>query len=384
MHALERNFNGVNKEKFSNTCASFLAKFIDKSRIAETLEKFSRHPMNVLQDALSEVHPKDSSQYTLPRYKMIIDNTNDDSVMRLLQVSGILNSTHSFYKLSSLEEGADIERLKLVSRVKFAAQQGNKTVVMSQIEEVSECFYDLFNHHFKEFRKEGRVSYYANIAIGGISRPCIIHPSFQCIVHVQSNQLDEIPAPYLNRFEKYQLNIDDILAWQISRLPVGIGVLLSNILSECEEFLKQMGNWSLWSSSPNDTLKSIFVRMIPPAIGSCVCELRQAEQSISSIVLCFIKHWFAIDIADDTIYQAITIASRETVGISGIELRKVLEMEGCFNQSQYEQIFEDLASGRQDSALSRSIATVVHYTILRYAIIQLLQVAVPEAVFLQK
>ena len=147
--------------------------------------------MEVLKNSLSEIHPGESSRYNLPRYKMIIDNSNDDSVMRLLHMSGILDSSHSFYKLSGLELGADIERLNLVSRIKYAAQQGDKTVVMSQVEEISECFYDLFNQRFKAFTKEGKVSYFANIAIGGISRPCIISPSFQCIVHVQSSQLED-------------------------------------------------------------------------------------------------------------------------------------------------------------------------------------------------
>ena len=201
LNALERNFNGVNNENFSNVCASFLVNFMtDKRCTEENLNKFLHHPVTVLHNSLSEIHPNNASRYNLPRYKMIIDNTNDDSVMRLLRMSGILDSSHSFYMLSGMKDGSEMEQLNLISRVKYSAQQG-ASVVMSQVEEISECFYDLFNQHFSEFSKDGQVSYFANIAIGGISRPCIIHPSFQCIVHVESNQLDDIPAPFLNRFE---------------------------------------------------------------------------------------------------------------------------------------------------------------------------------------
>jgi len=319
---------------------------------------------------------------------MIIDNTNDDSVMRLLQMSGILNSSHSFYKLSGMKEGSEIEQLNLVSRVKFAAQQGDKTVVMSQVEEVSECFYDLFNQHFTEFKKEGKVLYFANIAIGGISRPCIIHPSFQCIVHVQSNQLDEIPSPYLNRFEKFQLNIDDILSWQLTRLPRGINAILSAALNKCKELslMSNEGNGSIWSTSPDETLKSLFISMIPPDIDSFRQSNGQVSvsPSICSSVVGFLKSWFIVDVSIDDIEQSIAIALSELHGINGIELRKVLDMEGCLDQSQLEQSFHDVASGVHDSPLSRSLNLITQVSIMRNVIFRLLLLATPEAVFLQR
>ena len=152
-------------------CAFFLTKAgCTRDEIKPALEEYIRDPMEVIHHALSEQHGRNISRYNLPRYKMIIDHTNDDSVTRLLQIAGVLNSSHVFYKLSGIEEGAEIEKLNLVSRVKFAAQNGTKTVVLSQVESVSECFYDLFNQHFKEFKKDDEVSYFANIAIGGISR----------------------------------------------------------------------------------------------------------------------------------------------------------------------------------------------------------------------
>lgn len=136
LHSLERNFNGVSNEKFSNICASFLAILLkDKSLIEENLQRFLHHPMEVIQNALSERN-SDASRYNLPRYKMIIDGTNDDSIMRLLKTAGILNSSHAFYTLSGMEQGSEMEQVNLVSRIKLAAQQGDKTAVLSQVEEV--------------------------------------------------------------------------------------------------------------------------------------------------------------------------------------------------------------------------------------------------------
>ena len=388
VHALERNFNGVSKDKFSNICAAFIDRFTrDKSSTKKVLRDNCRHPIKILQDSLSEVQARNSSRFILPRYKMIIDQTNDDSIMRLLCLSGILNSSHSFYKLSGLEEGAEFEQLNLVSRVKYAAQQGKKTVVLSQVEAVSECFYDLFNQHFKEFRKEGKVSYFANIAMGGISRPCSISPSFQCIVHVQSSKLDETPAPYLNRFEKFNLTIDDILSWQISRLPLGVGVMLSNALCESEEFLLKLGNASIWTTSSDDSLKSIFISMVPQDVDahqiSNLNEQVHCNNLISSFVLSFVKQWFVMDVDGDDIQQAISIAVEEFSGTDAVELKKVLE-DDSFIQGEANKTLKELASGSRDSPVLRSLEAIVHLVLRRYATMKLLQVAMPEAIYLQR
>lgn len=355
--------------------------------IKEVMTKYCRHPIQVLQNSLSDVHANPSSRYDIPRFKMIVDESNDDSIMRLLEASGILShSSHSFYKLSGLEEGASIEQLNLVSRVKFAAQQGNKTAVLSQVDAVSECFYDLFNQHYKEVKKGEVVSLYSNIAVGGISRPSKIHPSFQCIVHVQSSQLEDVPAPYLNRFEKFQLSISDILSWQIAKLPCGISFILINALSECEEFLSKLGNRSIWSSSPTDTLKSIFISMIPRDTKQIYgVATVHSGKSTSSIALRFLKHWLTIDISEEDISQAICIALEELGGIDNIELRKVLQ-EGCQLESQLEQSFLDLANSASipESPILRSLESVVRISIVRFSIIKLLQVALPEDVFMQR
>ena len=86
-----------------------------------------------------------------------------------------------------------------------------KMAVLSNTEEVHECFYDLFNQNFRSLHtRDGGLSLYANIAVGGVSRPSLVDPTFQCVVHVRESELEELPAPFLNRFEKFRLNISDV------------------------------------------------------------------------------------------------------------------------------------------------------------------------------
>jgi len=157
-----------------------------------------RHPMDVVREAIL------NNVGSRTRFKLIIDETKDDSIMRLLRMEGALDiSKRNLFKLSCMPEGEVLEQSRLVSGVKYAAQQG-LTIVLSQTEQVHESFYDLFNQNFRSFKnRDGQISHYANIAIGGISRRSLVHQSFQCIVHIKQSSIEDVPAPFLNRFEKF-------------------------------------------------------------------------------------------------------------------------------------------------------------------------------------
>lgn len=385
LNALERNFNGIDKEKFANMCAFFLAKSLSScDQIKPTLETYLRDPMEVIHNALSEEHAKNISRYNLPRYKMIIDHTNDDSVTRLLQIAGVLNSSHAFYKLSGIDEGAEIEKLNLVSRVKFAAQYGEKTVVLSQVESISECFYDLFNQHFKEFRKEdGDVSYFANIAIGGVSRPCLISPSFQCIVHVQGKQIAEIPAPFLNRFEKFQLSIDDILRWKLKQLTPGLRDILGQSLQRSQEFISSIGASSVWSPSPEDTLKSIYISLIRnEACSKNDLQKRECGESIALDVLEFILNNFDVDTTVEDIQSCIDSARVEYRNSKdGVELERVID---CVSRGKIALPFDDVLNDCLRTPISRALKQIILSSITRCAVIRLLQLVRPDALYLRR
>jgi hypothetical protein len=49
------------------------------------------------------------------------------------------------------------------------------------------------------------VSYFANVAVGTFSRPCLVDPAFQLLVHLPANAT--APAPFYNRFEKTYVSV---------------------------------------------------------------------------------------------------------------------------------------------------------------------------------
>ena len=98
---------------------------------------------------------------------------------------------------------------------------------MSQTDEIHESFYDLFNQRFRRIddTKTG-PRFYANIAIGAHHKPSRIHPSFQCLVVVKHSEVDKIPHPFLNRFEKYALTHKILLDAVLNTQPAYLKAVL--------------------------------------------------------------------------------------------------------------------------------------------------------------
>ena len=262
--AIERNFNGVLDHELYQVAACFVKPLLALFCMeADTWDAGFRDPLTVLKEALQ---PENWKNYSArPRFKLVIDCTEDDSILRLLSKSGVIETTRrSLHKLSNLPDDVDFEQIRLVSGVKFAAMQGS-FAVLSQTEPVNESFYDLFNQRFHALTKQdGSVTMFANIAVGGISRRSLILPSFECIVHIRESNLLEVPAPFLNRFEKYRLTLNDVFSASWSKFERFLDVVVSS-KHRVEQIIATfcMGNDLLCWVVDSRTLESIFIDMLP-------------------------------------------------------------------------------------------------------------------------
>jgi hypothetical protein len=273
-----------------------------------------------------------------------------------------------------------LEELRLISGVKFAALQG-KTAVLSQTESINESFYDLFNQHFQSVTgRDGSVDLYTNIAVEGVSRRSLVRPEFECVVHVNELDLPLMPAPFLNRFEKFRLTIKDVLysGWE------GLGELavifkrsrqsvshLASVLSECGGI-----GWV----NNEKTIDSLFIDLLPDSYssskvretgGTCnvVSLIIEVVQSISTLrpmandVLYVID--MAIDYLNDEDSEALRLMSREGV-----------------DEVRAWQLVETLRAPWADmSQLSRIVRNLVQMLVTRMTVRRMLQLATPESVF---
>ena len=152
---------------------------------------------------------------------------------------------------------------------------------MLQTDDIHESFYDLFNQHFRKIPVKGeggkRTHFYANVAIGSHSKPCRVHPKFQCIVVIKESDLATTPAPFLNRFEKYRLSPKMMLEAALDNLPRGLRAVVHRAEREVSIALI-LSNCSF--------LHSLFVSCyeIAPTIMQCD-ELFDLEWHIIQIIL---------------------------------------------------------------------------------------------------
>lgn len=394
LRALERNFNGVSATELRRISWHFLRVFSDllvPAVFSESFEALFRHPANVLRDALDSASSTLTVHESRPRFKLVIDCTEDDSILRLLQAAGIVDVSHrSLYKLSNLPDEADIEQVKVVSGVKFAALQGH-FAVLSQTETINESFYDLFNQRFREVTgRDGQVSLYANIAVGGISRRSLVRPEFQCVLHVRESVLEDMPAPFLNRFEKYRLKMDEILFAGWSRL----GSLLQ-VIQRCRkrtvEFARRLqGDRRAFGWIEHDqTVDSLYIDLLPrldvgqrsPWAGGANCFVSTAENA-EDLTSDFLLQYTSLEKCADHVKHSLVMA--KSVMADDAEMSSVLTslITGKVEGEVLRTAFATIISGSEiQTTLTNIVCAILEMVIGRVVAFRLIQLATPESIF---
>ena len=215
MRALERNFNGCKAPLFEVVCRRFF------EAIGVSLEQVQGHGMlDIIRDSLKD-RPQDQQDITENevRYKLIIDPSEDDSLVRQLFSFGVIKRENTrLFVCSDFPGDGQIQKINTIAAIRHSAGEGH-TVIMSQTDDIHESFYDLFNQRFRciDDPKKG-PRYYTNISIGAHLKPSRVHPNFQCVVVMKESELRRTPAPFLNRFEKYRITYSCLLETAFTQL----------------------------------------------------------------------------------------------------------------------------------------------------------------------
>lgn len=393
IYAIERNFNGVTAEELRQLTACFLkplAASMPSSAMSNwSPEAYFRDPMIVLRDSLS---PASSHEGHLnrPRFKLIIDCTDDDSILRLMASGEVVDmSRGSLFKLSNCPDDIDLERLRLVSGVKFTALQG-KFAVLSQTEPVNESFYDLFNQRFREITgRDGSLSLYANIAVGGISRRSLVQPEFDCVVHVRESSLHQIPAPFLNRFEKYRLTLTDVLlsSWSKFGALAGIVARAKNRTAAIAAIFHS-GTASLGWMDSRQTLESIFVDMLPhldkrlwtSKHDVSITSFLGTSNLLSEALAEFLEHFTSVQDISAHVGNCISAATN-VMAVGVAEHLKVLARVEAGDDELQKCIRLILLNRSDENQITALFATLAQMVLTRSAAFRLIQLATPESIF---
>ncbi|CAF1578446.1 unnamed protein product [Rotaria magnacalcarata] len=267
LHALEDNFNGINQNQFRSLVELFFQE-VNKECPNFRLST-GRHNRNIYRDVpnvLQESMKLDSRRRRLyGRYKLIIDESEDDSAIRLLLQTGILDSDRNrttIFRMSDFADDADNElrSVEILSSIKLCMEIG-KTILMVNTSRIHGSLYDVFNQNFSIMATGDTRKIFSKVSIGAKTVDVIVHEDFQCIVHIKRNELATISAPFLSRFQKYSLSISDFYRIRLQKLPKAEQEVLKNVEKETQSFIEHFGRQYFYGLNDN-TLYSCLLSLI--------------------------------------------------------------------------------------------------------------------------
>ena len=221
------------------------------------------------------------------RYKLIIDESEDESAIRLLYESGIFDVDQNrpiIYRMSDLNEDIEneLKNVEILSEIKLSMETG-QTILMINTGRIHGSLYDVFNQNFSIMATDDSRKIFSKVAIGPKTMDVVVHEDFQCIVHVKRSEFEDIPAPFLSRFQKYSLSISNFYETQLSKIAAASKILLNEAESRVRDFIQYFGKEYFYGFT-EETLKSILLSMIQ-RLDENECILKNLDENFSQLTI---------------------------------------------------------------------------------------------------
>ena len=266
LRALEDNFNGIRMEEFDQLVEIFAHAVGEQSPQFRTLVKEKQQMQRNIPTVLRESMNLSAIRRRLyGRYKLIIDESDDESAVRLLLHTGILDADPNqtrIFRMSDFAEDAENElrNVEILSDIKLCMETG-KTIVMVNTGRIHGSLYDVFNQNFSIMATDESRKIFSKVAIGPKTIDVVVHEEFQCIVHVKRSEFKDIPAPFLSRFQKYSLSVADFYSIQLRELPIDEQQMMKEVERKAQSFIEHFGKEYLYGLNDN-TLYSCLLSLI--------------------------------------------------------------------------------------------------------------------------
>ncbi|KAH3767878.1 AAA+ ATPase [Pelomyxa schiedti] len=290
-HGLRRNFGGLEGPQFISLVGNFF------SKITSVLKRYGQEPwelsqseiphteVDMIKESLGEKLNDDEDPNTAPfRYIMLLDPTENGEAIDLLFDLGLCpRATTSVCYVGDFRGDNDQRvRASVVEKVKTAMVKG-ETILLVNSASIHSSFYDVFNRHYTVIpTTTNNVTSnlcYANLAAGSFSHPCLVHNNFRVIVHIPKSSLQKIPTPFLNRFEKYTLSIEDALYEYLSKVPIVINEEKQNPFNSLKDSLIETvhqlhvvssNSHLLYGVEPKETVCSLMLNTVERTFPMCL------------------------------------------------------------------------------------------------------------------
>ena len=206
INGIERNFSGLKFEGDKTSTEIFQESFKECFKEIYPLYKVSKE-YNVLSRIKENINDLES------RYLLIISK----SYLSTFLLSSILLSENKkeyrIYIGSKLKNDLNSEQyaIKVLNKIQLYMEKGN-ILILKNLETVYPSMYDLFNQNFTKVGSKN----YARLAVGSTTNNfALINNNFKCIINVDNDKIDKEEPPFLNRFEKHILSLDNLLSEEL-------------------------------------------------------------------------------------------------------------------------------------------------------------------------
>ncbi len=267
LRALEDNFNGIKQNEFGELVNIFFESVEKESpNFSLTTERRQAQLYRDVPTILRESMKLDSKRRRLyGRYKLIIDESEDESAINLLSQTGILNfdpNQTTVFRMSDFSDDInnELRNVEILSTIKLCMETG-KTILMVNTSRIHGSLYDVFNQNFSIMATGETRKIFSKVAIGPKTIDVVVHEDFQCIIHIKRSELKDTPAPFLSRFQKYSLSVNDFYRIRAQKLPRKEQIILSNIEEKAQTFIQHFGRQYFYGLNES-TLYSCLLPLI--------------------------------------------------------------------------------------------------------------------------
>lgn len=194
--------------------------------------------------------------------------TRSDSALSI--VEDVLNQTKREYVIilgsSFREDMTDDYNYRILSKIILYMEQG-VVLILKDLQHIYGSMYDMLNQNYTIVGKKNNC----RIALGANSYPlCQVHDRFRCIVLVEEEKLDLSDPPFLNRFEKQNIQLCDALSSTEKKQVIDL-----------DRWIDQMSKIDGYTFSRTDLVPVDSPDMIPSLVH-CVYLQKQEENDLES------------------------------------------------------------------------------------------------------
>ena len=212
------NFSGLKLEGEKKTSTEIFKEFFKKFYPQYQISK----EYNVLARIKENINDLKS------RYLLVISK----SYLSTFLLPSILLSEdkreYCFYIGSKLKNDLNSEQyaIKVLNKIQLYMEKGG-ILILKNLETVYPSMYDLFNQNFTVIGNKN----YARLAVGSTTNNfALINNNFKCIINVDNDKIDKEEPPFLNRFEKHILSLDNLLSQDLIEQSKHIKSILDELI----------------------------------------------------------------------------------------------------------------------------------------------------------